>query len=457
VTKLEERLTHVLATRSADAPPADGLAQAARSRQLRRRRAQLGGAVVALVAVLVPAGVIGHLLTRHDPSEPEPLGPPGPYTYGQHQNLSDAVPAAQAPGFKILDYGVPSHSPEIPLSSGEILGETPEYLDVDANGRLTAMRLHGPTPTVSYQLVPGPGRPAHEIPDPVGGSVERGIWWPMFTPDSRLLWSNGPSRGLHDPLWISDADGGDSQPIVPPQTEVPANAVNAAYRGNLWVEGGRVWFSAVTKVDGPDDDQTQWVSLYSYDPADPQQVRRETPADASAIDVASGEAVWIDEGDTKVFAEDLTSHEVHQVPVPLDDGCRLVPTLNVSSPGSEAIVTNGSLIAVTELCPDWRTSRVIVTDLSGRLVTDIDPGRGNQIYDVVLSEQTIAFVAQRGEGGGSGDDGDGHTTYLDDLGTGELVDLGNQVPNFDTGVQVAGRYVLWYAGPAGHVGRLTAH
>ncbi len=394
---------------------------------------------------------------RAAPSQPEPLGP---YKYGQHQKISEAVPAAQAPGFRTLDYGVPSHSPELPLANGGTQGPTQEYFDIDARGRLTTMRLHGPAPTATYRLVPGPGRPARPISDPVGGAQ----WWPMFTSDGGLLWSVDQSRGLHSPRWITGIDGSDPKLIDPPKTDVPANAnADAPYRGNAWIDGGRVWFSAVTKADGPTDNQTQWVSLYSYDPdsydpdsydpAHPQQVRREAPTDASAIDVAAGEAVWIDEGDSKVFAENLASQEVRQVSVPLDDGCRLVPPADVTAPSSEGIVTNGSLIAITEFCPDASTSRVVVTDLSGRVVTDVDAGRGNQIYNVVMSDQTMAFVVQQGQDNGRGD---GHTTYLDDLGSGELVDLGYQVPNFDIPPQVAGRYVLWYAGPAGHVGRLAA-
>jgi hypothetical protein len=38
-------------------------------------------------------------------------------------------------------------------------------------------------------------------------------------------------------------------------------------------------------------------------------------------------------------------------------------------------VTSGSLIAVAEFCPDWATGPLIVTDLSGRVVTDIHVGR----------------------------------------------------------------------------------
>ena len=379
MTDLEERLSQVLATRSADAPSAAGLLRAAESRHLRRRRAQRGVTAVVVMAVLVPLGLLGYGATR-GPSQPEPLGP---YKYGQHQKISEAVPAAQAPGFRTLDYGVPSHSPELPLANGGTQGPTQEYFDIDARGRLTTMRLHGPAPTATYRLVPGPGRPARPISDPVGGAQ----WWPMFTSDGGLLWSVDQSRGLHSPRWITGIDGSDPKLIDPPKTDVPANAnADAPYRGNAWIDGGRVWFSAVTKADGPTDNQTQWVSLYSYDPdsydpdsydpARPQQVRREAPTDASAIDVAAGEAVWIDEGDSKVFAENLASQEVRQVSVPLDDGCRLVPPADVTAPSSEGIVTNGSLIAITEFCPDASTSRVVVTDLSGRVVTDVDAGRG---------------------------------------------------------------------------------
>src|SRR5262249_46929041 len=159
------------------------------------------------------------------------------------------------------------------------------------------------------------------------------------------------------------------------------------------------------------------------------------------------------ESDTQVFAEDLASHDVHRVSVPLDDGCRLVPPVDVSSPSLDAIVTNGSLIGLTEFCPDMRTTRELAVDLSGRLVTEFDPASGNQIYSAVLSAQTIAFIAQHGEGTGTG--ADANATYLDDLGTGELVALGGQVPSFGFAPRVAGRYVLWYSGPAGHVGRLA--
>jgi hypothetical protein len=449
VTNLEQRLTQVLAVKSADAPPADGLAEAVRSRHLRRRRSQLGGAAVALMAVLVPAGVIGHGLTHNDPSQPEPLGS---YKYGQHRATSDAVPAAQAPGFHTLDYGVPSHSPTLGGNGESRLAPIGEYLDIDARGRLAAMRVHLPSPagpSATYQLVPGPHRPVRQVPAPVSDTMQFGLWAPSFTSDGRLLWSTQTGGPWIDDR-LTDLAGGNVQQIVPALANVPVPSTVAGHpwRG-VWIDGGRVWFSAVTKVDSASDDQAQWVSLFSFDPAHPEQLRREAATDVTTIDVASGEAVWIDGTDTKVFAEDLATHDVHQVPVPFDAGCRLVPTSDFTGGSfAEAIVTNGSLVALTEFCPDWRTSREVVTDLSGRLVTDIDAGSGHQIYDVALSDQTITFIVQGPTGL--------HDNYLGDLVSGEMVALGSQKPGMELSPHVAGRYVLWYAGPGGHVGRLAA-
>lgn len=452
MTNLEQRLTQVLATKAADAPPADGLVEAARSRHLRRRRSQLGGAAVALVAVLVPAGVLGHGLTRNDPSQPEPLGP---YKYGQHQTTSDAVLAAQAPGFRTLDYGVPSHSPTLGGNAESRLAPIGEYLDIDARGRLAAMRVHLPSPagpTATYQLVPGPHRPVRQVPAPVSDTMQFGIWEPWFTSDGRLLWSTQRGEWIDDRL--TDLAGGNVQQIVPTLANVPVPPTVAGHpwRG-VWIDGGRVWFSAVTKVDSASDDQKQWVSLLSFDPAHPEQLRREAATDVTAIDVANGEAVWIDGTDTKVFAEDLATHDVHEVPVPLDAGCQLVPTSDFAGGANlDGIVTNGSLVALEEYCPDWMTVREIVTDLSGRLVTEIDAGSGHMISSVVLSNQTIAFVAA----GTEATHDTTHHTYLDDLVTGEMVALGSQKPGMELSPHVAGRYVLWYAGPGGHVGRLAA-
>jgi hypothetical protein len=139
------------------------------------------------------------------------------------------------------------------------------------------------------------------------------------------------------------------------------------------------------------------------------------------------------------------------VAVPFGSGCRLVPNDDLADGATpDAIVTNGSVVALMEYCPDIRSTRELVTDLSGRLVTEFDPGKGSGIYMTVLSDQTIAFIVQ-------GRGGDESRTYLDDLGTAELVDLGRQTPSFYNWPQVAGRYVMWYAGTAGHVGRLAAN
>ncbi|HEX3929444.1 MAG TPA: hypothetical protein VHW64_01980 [Nocardioides sp.] len=444
MNKLEQRLSQVLTTRAADAPSPGSLVEAARSRHHRRRRSQTGVVALAVAAaVVVPVGI--HSLGVDHESTPEPLGP---YKYGQHLKLSDAVPAARAPGFHVLDYGVPSDNPPLPLASGETLGPAAEYLDIDASGRLTDLYLHGRAPTASYRLVPGPGRPARPISDPVGGSIEYGIWQATFTPDGRLLWSKETGQWIH--LWTTDVDGANARRVAPSESQVgvPSGVAGQPWR-DLWVDNGRVWFSAITKVVGHGNHQQQWVSLFSYDPAHPGQLRREAAADVSVIDVANGEAVWVDASDTKVYAEDLASRQVHQVPVSLDAGCRMVPLSWLSGGGARGtLVTNGSLIALTEFCPDWRTTRVVVTDLSGRLVADFDAGSGRQIYNVVLSDQTIGFIDQPPSGE--------HDSYLADLMTGELIDLGRQVPDYENPPHVAGRYVIWYAGRGGHVGRLDA-
>lgn len=448
---LEERLTQVLAARSGDAPPADGLVQAATWRLRRRRRIQGGTAAVAVATVLVPVGLLGLGGGRDHQAPPEPLGP---YRYGQHQKVSDAVPAAQARGFRTLDYGVPSHSPVLPMPNGEKLGPVAEYLDIDARGHLLAMRVSphqtlGPSLKTSYQVVPGAHRAARPVTPPPDDD-QTSIWTPSFTPDNRLLWQ--PTLNIQQGPWIddrlTDPTGGQLQAVVPPSSmALPSSRVLPSQR-NLWVDGGRVWFSAVTRADGASRRQA-WVSLFSFDPAHPQQVRREAATDVSDVDVANGTAVWIDRSSTRVFAENLTTREVREVPVPLGEGCRLPPAADLDGGGSEhAVVTNGSLVAVAEYCPDGRNIREVVADLSGRLVTELDPGAGNRIYSAVLSDQTLAFIVQGGEGD--------TTSYLADLGTGELVDLGRWVPDYNVLPQVAGRYVLWYAGPAGHVGRLAA-
>ncbi|MGC4111682.1 MAG: hypothetical protein QM747_14935 [Nocardioides sp.] len=446
MTRLDERLTEALATMAEEAPRPDGLLEAARSRHRRRRRAQVGVAAVAALAVAVPVGLVG--FGRDGTSEPEPLGP---YRYGQHQKISSAVPVAQAHGFRTLDYGVPSHSPLLQMANGDKLAPIGEYVDIDAEGRLTAMRVQGPHVRVSYQLVPGAGLAAQELASPVGHSIERGIWAPSFTPDGRLLWSRWNGQWIHQ--WLTDDHGGDAREVTPSETavHVPPGVVGQPWRG-LWVDGGRVWFSAVTKVQGSGDDPLQWISLFSYDPAHPDQVQREAASDVAAIQVANGEAVWIDRSTTRVFAEDLATQQVREVPLSLDPGCRLEPMKWLSQGGqSSAVVTNGSLVATTEFCGDWRTTREVVTDLSGRRVTEIDPGPGHQVYDVELTDQTMSFMAQ-------GPEPVVHqATYLDDLGTGQLIDLGawnHDMGSMQVAPTIAGRYVVWYADGEGHVGRL---
>jgi hypothetical protein len=77
--------------------------------------------------------------------------------------------------------------------------------------------------------------------------------------------------------------------------------------------------------------------------------------------------------------------------------------------------------------------------ISGRLVSDISAG-GRQIDDVALSDQTIAFIDHWSTGPPD--------SYLDDLGAGELIDLGHEKPDYDFPPRVAGCSVIWSVGHA---------
>jgi hypothetical protein len=94
-----------------------------------------------------------------------------------------------------------------------------------------------------------------------------------------------------------------------------------------------------------------------------------------------------------------------------------------------------------------RASHLLVTDLDGRLVTDISSLSPGILEHVRLSDNLLTF---QGEGT------DGSTPYVDDLATGQLIRLGAGSATRLTGApRAAGRYVLWYDRQGGHVGELA--
>jgi len=262
-------------------------------------------------------------------------------------------------------------------------------------------------------------------------------WQLSFTPDDLLRW-RARSDGDVDER-VTDLDGAHVESVTRTTADVPGGR---GYR-DVWLDGGRVYFSAVTREDFADiKNPRDWLSLFSYDPSDPATLRRETPRDALSIDVADGQAVWRD--GTTVRAEDLASGDVRTVPIPVDAGCHLPAARQLfggAFPGS--LSTNGELVSVVETCPEsWH---LVVTDLAGRLVADLSSSSGSDpVGQVHFSGDLITFVSQS-------------AVYVDDLARGELVRLGPlsrgkpelQFP------QATGHYVLWYDDHGGHVGEFS--
>ena len=81
------------------------------------------------------------------------------------------------------------------------LAPVAQYLDVDDQGRLAAVRAHvtglgthQEGIAATYQVVDGPKGPVHDVPAP--SSAFKGLVWdPSFTSDDRLLWPGPRGNG----------------------------------------------------------------------------------------------------------------------------------------------------------------------------------------------------------------------------------------------------------------------
>ncbi|HEY3530581.1 MAG TPA: hypothetical protein VGK78_15655 [Nocardioides sp.] len=432
-------LTDLMERATSFAPPephaASDITRLAARRQQRRTTSLAAGLAVAVLA----AGAIGYGTTRSGHQAPEPVGTP----HDLHQSVVDAVPASSVAGFSTLDYGVPSVANHLgPLAP---IGQ---YADVDASGRLVVMKVtssSGSTTELSatYEMVGGPGEAPAGVLAPRSVSPSN-IWQPSFTGDGGLAWEQ-PNAGTLDYL-LTDAQG--QHPItvsndlsgVSGQTPGGVHPVRS-----IWYEDGRVWFSVVTRQNAATaSSPRQWVSLYSVDPEDPSVLRAEKPADAAEIAVGGGEAVWTD--GTTVKAVDLSTGVERTVPMPLDSGCGLPnPSLLVDGNLTGAVTTNGHLISLLEACPG--SSHLVVTDLDGRLVTDITSTSPGYLQQIRLSGDLLTF---------EGDASDGSISpYVDDLSTGQLVRLGSSRERMVGDTRANGRYVIWYDAQGGHVGRFS--
>jgi hypothetical protein len=434
LTDLMERATSFAPPEPYDAADITRVAQ-------RAQRRRTTGLVTGLAVVVIAAAAIGYGTTRSDERTPQPVAP---LHDPLHQSVADAIPAAGAPGFSPLDYGVPSVASDLgPLQP---IGE---YADVDAQGRLLAMdgtESGGSTPQLAarYELVDGPGQTPHDVQTPPAPDLSSNIWQPSFTGNGGIAWQQANNATLE--YLLTDAQGGQQILVRNDLSGVSGQTPGGIHPvRSIWYDGGRVWFSAVTGQNSATAlKPRQKVSLFSLDPAHPSVLRAEKPADALEIALGGGEVVWLD--GTMVRALDLSTGVERTVPVPMDPGCQL-PNASLlvdgSFPGS--LTTNGHLVSLIEVCS--KSSHLLVTDLDGRLVSDIASSSPGILEQVRLSDNLLTF-----EGEGT----DGSTPYVDDLTTGRLVRLGaGSATRLRGAPRAAGRYVLWYDGQGGHVGEFA--
>jgi hypothetical protein len=437
LTDLMERATSIAPPEPYDASDITRLAA-------HRQRRRTTGIAASVAVVMVVAGAIGYGTTRSGDLAPEPVGPPHDRL---HQSVTDAVSASSVAGFSTRDYGVPSVAsnlgPVAPVGVGQ-------YADVDAAGRLMVMEVTesgGPTPslTPTYELVEGPGKSPTSVVSPgQPPDAPSGLWQPSFTGDGGLAWQQ-PNAATLDYL-LTNAQGQHRITVSNDLSGISGRTPGGLHPvRSIWYEDGRVWFSAVTRQNAASALRPrQWVSLFSVDPTHPSVLRAEKPAHAVEIALGGGEAVWLEGGTVRTV--DLGTGAESTVPVPMDPGCELPnPSLLVDGSFPGVVTTNGRLVSLLEVCSG--SSHLVVTDLDGRLVTDITSTSPGYLQQIRLSGDLLTF---------EGDASDGSIApYVDDLATGQLVRLGTSRQQLVGAPRANGSYVLWYDSTGGHVGEFS--
>jgi hypothetical protein len=445
-------LTDLMERATSSAPPEPHLAADITRLAARRQRRRTTNLAIGSTLAVVVAGVLGYGVTRGHPSTPEPAAPEPPvtYRYGQHQTLSDAVSSSGDPDFRTLDYGLPSVIPG--QGSMRAMGR---YHSIDAEGRLIVLDAKYSSPLVgsfSYQLAEGPDGPVREIPQPpleLMNKIGHDLQWDVEpTGDGRLLWhAAGTDFDAEDGILaeLTDLDGSQLRSLGADISQIPIHtATGIPTVSQLWVDGDAAYASVQTRDNGSLKSPVQLDTLYTYPLSDHADVTPASAHDVLGIDQSHGTAVWVNADATRVYAEDLSTGAQHVVPVPIDKGCQ-IPSPQSFFGGVNALLrTNGDLVALTEYC--GRTARIVVTDLTGRLVTEVDPGPKGALYAMALGERTLTFGSVNGRA----------RWYADDLETGSVVALGQgnyqDVNNLPSS---AGDYVLWYDSTGGHVGEFT--
>jgi hypothetical protein len=446
-------LTDLMERATSGAPPephhASDITRIAARRQRRRTTFVAGAATLAVVAAA--GGAFG--LTRGHATTPEPAQ--GPYKYGQHQKLSGALHLGAASGFRTLTYDAPSM---IPAHGSD--AALPLYSSVDDRGRLLAVTVtgEGARRSVTYHVVDGPGAAPRTVRPPsipTGGAQNSFTWSWTFNGDDTLLWRKDiPARDIGLDARVTDLDGRDAVSVQESFDDVPFHGkFGFASPRNISIDGGRAWYDVKTRLNDSLKHPVELVSLYSSDLASPGALRAEAPHDALEIDVSRGVAVWVDTSGEKVFTENLATGDAHEVTVPLGKGCRMPGKEAYFQETQQLVQTNGVLVAVNEVCGS-DTNHVVVSDLAGHLVTEVDPGAGNSVAAVDLGERILTFAGT-----------EPFRWYADDLVSGRLAELGAvgsdgihslwSSADRRTMSGSAGRFVLWYDKQGGHVGEFT--
>ena len=416
---MPRNLTDLMATAVSAAPPekhhAGDITHLAERQQRRRTAMVAGGAALAVVAVA--GGAFG--LNRNHPTTPEPVAPP--VLLNQHQKVdATRCRSVAASGFGSLDVRRPVGA----AGPGGVRADS-LWASVDQHGRLLAVRLSRSRPRRAPTYTDGrrPGltppmrshrrrrsRSGHprDLPD-----ATPGVWG--FTGDDRLLWLQAAGAGsestLASRIWLARRSQDD---LLRPRS--PSRAGRYRDRGaRCWIDGDRAWFDVTTREpDSVRDPGELRVAVLVAAREAPRAPRAEAPKDALEISVAD-EARRVGRRDRTARLRDGSDDRRAAVPCP--SLWAVVATsplrMRTSRRAVRYLQTNGSLVAVTEAAAGDEPAQSWSSDLSGHLVTTVDPGAGGLVA-MNLGQRSLVFAGTKP-----------FAWYADDLVTGRLIRLGD--------------------------------
>lgn len=426
---MPSNLTDLMEQSVRTAPPEPHLAAditALAQRHQRRRTTGMAG--LAALAVVV-AGGLGYGLTRNHEVSPQPAER---FKLDQTVGVSQVVPASSLPGYALQPWTIPSVQ-RFGSGTTPIIGT---YHSIDSAGRLLVVDsphgnpLQGP---LRARLFDTPGGAAQPLQAPASSETTGGVtnsWLPEFYGADHLLWRPSAGlRGSQNGFHITDLQGGHDE-FVPATFRVG----NAKIFANADDVTGRSMWIPVPVQSVSKSGQTVSDDIYR---ATFSGTVTKVATGVSALDVGPGMAGWVNTHG-QVFVQSDAGAAPRQVPVPLDPGCRMLPTSRLQSPGFFAVTS--SAVAISELCGSGEraTEPLLAFDLSGRLLARIT---GGLAFNLSFAGNTLLFEANE-------------SLLRYDLVTGTLSRLNPPKPSRSLEqAQGAGSFVLWYA-DGGHVARI---